>query len=302
MKKRLNFLLVVFLLVFAISFTSGLEKTVCLNQEITAIKPSSVEVGEDFIVSIELQNCGEVIAKDIKFKLEKVSPHIIVKQEKIIEYDSMQCANCKKLITFNMRASDDAPPGDYVIRTELEYGSGDGSGSIKEESSFSINVESERAELNIASVRADPMIPREGEHFTSTIRVENFGKGDANSVKGRITLPFEGTKDAFLGKLSSNDDGPLIFTLIPEKSGTFDYQVEITYKDDYGEHTLAETLEITVISNGGNLITTLLITLTITTLLIVIIILVIRNRKKEEEITKNIFYDKVKKTQNGAKK
>jgi len=101
------------------------------------------------------------------------------------------------------------------------------------------------------------IIPKIGEETTLTIRLENFGDGNANSVKANIDIPFFGIKDAFLGELESGDDSSAVFTIIPDKSGSIDYNLVVIYKDDFGEHTFNEKLKLNVQEdrNKNNILT-----------------------------------------------
>jgi len=103
------------------------------------------------------------------------------------------------------------------------------------------------AELSISNIKTDPLNVKQGEDFTLFVRIENAGDGDAKSVKAAITdLPFSGVKEAFLGKIEPDDDSPAVFTLIPDKSGSFDYHLQISYKDDSGNHTITEKMNLVV--------------------------------------------------------
>ena len=85
-----------------------------------------------------------------------------------------------------------------------------------------------------------------GDEITLTIRLENFGKGDANSVKAKINIPFFGIKESFLGELEAGDDSSAVFTIIPDKSGVINYDLSVIYTDDFGEHKLIESLELNI--------------------------------------------------------
>lgn len=241
--------LIPILLICAIAFStlaSG-EQGVCLKQEIVDITPSSVKVNEDFTVGIQIQGCGDTIATGTTFELKSISSDIIVKEGLLTEIESI-CITCKKHLTYNMRTSKDATPGEYSIETELKYKSQSGTIHTKKEN-FTINIISNYAELNIASLKINPTFPKKGDPTTITVRVENYGEGNANSVKGELN--FEGkTSEAFLGKLDSGEDGPLLFTLIPDKTGETEYGLTIKYSDDYGNKELKETLKINVIGTN----------------------------------------------------
>jgi hypothetical protein len=193
-----------------------------------------------------------------------------------------------------MRTTPDATPGEYVVETELKY-RGDGDAYFIEEKDFTIKVISDRAELNIASINTIPTIPEVGEPLTINIRVENFGDGEANSVSGEIDLDFKGTKKAFLGKLDPKEDGPLVFSVIPDKSGEIEYNLKIKYKDDYGDYEILEELSLPVVREGS-FWNYLLITAVILAIVGIIIHIYVKGKKESKEINKLL-----NRTDNGSK-
>jgi len=116
------------------------------------------------------------------------------------------------------------------------------------------------AELSISNIKTDPLNIKQGKDFTLIVRIENAGDGDAKSVKATITdLPFSGVKEAFLGKIEPDDDSPAVFTLIPNESGSLEYHLQISYKDDSGNHTITEKLSLVIGGNENNGILTVII-------------------------------------------
>ncbi|MCK4733424.1 MAG: hypothetical protein KAT65_13310, partial [Methanophagales archaeon] len=62
-----------------------------------------------------------------------------------------------------------------------------------------------------------------------------------------------GVKEAFLGKIEPDDDSPAVFTLIPDESGSFDYNLQISYKDDSGDYTITEKMNLVVRDNKNEM-------------------------------------------------
>lgn len=56
-----------------------------------------------------------------------------------------------------------------------------------------------------------------------TIRLENTGTDEAISTTANIDLPFEGTKEAFIGKIKPNNDAPAVFSLDGGTGGDYPY-------------------------------------------------------------------------------
>jgi len=111
--------------------------------------------------------------------------------------------------------------------------------------------------LNIAYIKTEPILPKVGDEVTLTIRLENFGRGDANSVKAKVDIPFFGIKESFLGELESGDDSSAVFTLVSDRSGVIDYDLIVTYKDDFGNKEFSESLELNIQENPRSNILTM---------------------------------------------
>jgi LPXTG-motif cell wall-anchored protein len=251
---KINFVFTLVLgLVFLISISGvqAFSEGYCVDVQVTDINPTSVELDSEVTVGIQFDNCGDEIPEIINFEIRRFSEDIKIKEPLIINFtESFGYSNSNRFNVYHLYVSKDATPGEYVFEYKLTYGNKDF--QITKEDNFSITVIGNEADLNIALVKTDPVIPEVGEEMTLTIRIENFGKGDANSVKAKVDLPFFGTKEAFLGNLETEDDSPAIFTLVPDKSGSFNYNIDITYKDDYGEHKITEKLELNVQSKDKN--------------------------------------------------
>ena len=65
-------------------------------------------------------------------------------------------------------------------------------------------------------------------------------------------MPFFGVKESFLGELEAGDDSSAVFTIVPNKSGTINYILNVTYIDDFGEHAFSEPLELNIQENSQN--------------------------------------------------
>jgi len=104
-----------------------------------------------------------------------------------------------------------------------------------------------RAEMGIASIRTEPARITAGDQVDLTIRLENTGTADAESVRATVEdLPLPGSKEAFLGTIEPGNDGPAVFTLQADEAGEFDYTIVIRYIDDYGEHVVRQPLQVVV--------------------------------------------------------
>jgi uncharacterized repeat protein (TIGR01451 family) len=137
------------------------------------------------------------------------------------------------------------------IMLSLDYTAPDGS-TKRQNEVIGIQVQG-RAAMSIASVGTNPSRISAGDPVDLTIRIENIGTDDANSVSVSIDdLPLSGTHDAFLGRIEPNNDAPAVFSLEADRAGEYTYSLTIRFTDDYGEHTTQQTLRM-IVGEGNSL-------------------------------------------------
>ncbi|MGB3460003.1 MAG: hypothetical protein WBB08_12095 [Halobacteriota archaeon] len=218
--------------------------------------PEEIRPGDDFTLSLTLTNRGETAAHDIFVEIGKVQSvyfndpgnYYIARLEPEESYEIM----------LNFKSSENTPTGMITIPINITY---EGLGIEEKKQSEIAGIEVIGiAELSISNIKTDPLNVKQGEDFTLLVRIENAGDGDAKSVKATITdLPFSGVKEAFLGKIEPDDDSPAVFTLIPGAGGSFEYHLQISYKDNSGNHTIREKLSLVVEGNENNSILAIII-------------------------------------------
>ncbi len=258
-KLKVSILGILAMLFFA-SGVYALEETMCVDFQVTDINPSSVEIGEEVTVGIQLDNCGSELPENVRFEIIRFSSDVAIREPLVIDFKKpFGYSNSDRFNVYHLYVTDKATPGEYVFEYKLSYGGKDL--SIEKEGNFSITVTSQESDLNIAYVKTEPILPKVGDEVTLTIRLENFGRGDANSVKARVDIPFFGIKESFLGELESGDDSSAVFTLVPDKSGVINYDLIVTYKDDFGVKEFSESLELNVQENPRSNVLTIMIIL-----------------------------------------
>jgi len=250
-----------FILIFVL-FANGinaLEDNLCVTAQITDISPTSIHIGEEFTVGILLDNCGNSVPDEVIFELTKVSPLIGVKDPLKTEVNNFGYSNSDRFILYHMKVDDDALPGVYEFNYKLSYGSGDF--FVIEDGSFSIIVIGDRAELAIASIKSNPVLPEEGDVVELTLRIENAGDGTAKSVRLYADHPFDGVKQSFLGALESDEDGPAVLTFIVEKEGEYTFPVILSYTDDFGDKEIVTEVSLRVLEKPSNIGSVLIVIL-----------------------------------------
>ncbi len=270
------------LIVLNCFFVAGLEKGICLDAEVASINPSSITVNEEFTVGIVIDNCGEQISDDVVFEIKDISPYISVKEPLVQRIGRIGYANSDRFINYHFKSSEDAVPGIYSFRYELSYGSENY--TVREDGNFSVTLIADKAKINLASVKTNPVLPYLGDTVELTIRIENYGRGSANSLKVSAEHPFLGTKEAFLGTLDSEEDAPAVFTFITDKAGEFEFPIKISYADDYGENMIEKKVKITILEKEINYLFIVSSAIIILVFLLIIFVLWRKNNKKDKVI------------------
>ncbi len=230
---------------------NALEQGYCVSAEVSDISPSSIGIGEEFTVGIQIENCGDQVPEYVSFELLHPPIDIEIKEPLIINIPKLYYANSERFITYHMRTTDDAQHGTHLIKTRLSYGKTPD--SIIKNYNITIDVIGEKAELSIASLKTNPVLPRKGETVELTIRIENTGDGTAKSVEVYMNHSFKGLKQSFIGALDSDEDGPVILTFIADEAGEFEIPVTISYKDDFGNNEIKTNVSLTILKKESNI-------------------------------------------------
>jgi len=259
MKKRLTILISIFLIsIFLIivlipNISAALDRGLCVEAEMSEIVPSSVGIDEEFTIGVHIENCGEIIPEDVVFEIIRLPTDISVKEPLLIQIPVIRYANSERFINYHMKTSKEAVSGTYVIETRLSYG-----GRTKDYY-IEITVIGDEAELGIASLKTEPVLPKKGETVELTLRIENIGEGIAKSVEVYMEHPFKGLKQSFIGALDSDEDGPVVLTFVADKAGEFDIPITISYKDDFGTNEILTQINLTILKKEINWILILFI-------------------------------------------
>ena len=252
MKKEVILSLVSILLFsLVLPLVLALDKGLCVTAEVSDISPSSIGIGEEFTVGIQIENCGEEMPEYVSFELLNPPIDITIKEPLIINISKLYYANSERFITYHMRTTDDAQPGTHLIKTRLSYGKTQNSRT--KNYNITIEVIGNKAELSIASFKTNPVLPKEGETVELTLRIENTGDGTAKSVEIYVDHPFQGLKQSFIGALDSDEDGPVVLTFIVDKTGEFEFPVTISYKDDFVDNEIKTNVSLNVLKKKSNI-------------------------------------------------
>jgi len=244
--------ILIFLFIIAIVPTiTALDKGYCVTAEVSDISPSSIGVNEEFTVGIHIENCGDKMPGYVSFELLNPPTDITIKEPLIINISKLYYGNSERFITYHMKTTEDAQPGTHIIKTRLSYGKNEF--SIIKNYNITFNVIGDKAELSIASLKTNPVLPKEGETVELTMRIENTGDGTAKSVEVYVDHGFQGLKQSFIGALDSDEDGPAVLTFIVDEPGEFEFPVTISYKDDFGDNEIKTNVSLNVLKKESNI-------------------------------------------------
>jgi len=219
----------------------GIQKQAILLLQSTV--PDNSNPGDEIPVTLTVTNTGQTLADDATLKIENVSGVIAPKDADLYHLGTIP-AGGQETISPVLLSDKNAPSGLFRIPVSINYDEIDGTPSTQQ-TGIDIVLKG-RAELGFVSVDTNPLRLAEGTPFELTIRVENTGTGDAKQVSAKVDLPAEGTKEAFIGKITPGNDAPALFQLEGMKGGNYPYNLTISYTDDMGAHTLVRQMNLWV--------------------------------------------------------
>jgi len=206
--------------------------------------PASVDPGDPFNVTLIIHNDGQASASDISVSVNATSSAIVPKNSENYYIPELRAGKIS-VLNLTFETDTNVPLGIAPITVAIDYQGADLTVS-RQVATIGVPIVG-RAEMGIASIRTEPARITAGDPVDLTIRLENTGTADAESVRATIEdLPLPGSKEAFLGTIEPGNDGPAVFTLQADEAGEFDYTLTIRYTDDYGEHTVRQTLLVAV--------------------------------------------------------
>jgi hypothetical protein len=199
--------------------------------------PGGVAPGEPCEVEIKVENTGLMRASDIWLTAIPVGDSLALTSPGRSYLKHLDPGEHSS-ITLWFATDRNTPIGLNPVRLVLTYRNLDGT-TESQTDTIAIPVRG-LADIAISSITTDPVRPNPGSAFTLVVRVENTGTDRATSVRATLDSPFPGTKDAFIGSIEKDSDAPAVFYLQATEDGTVPANLTISYKDDFGSHTIRE--------------------------------------------------------------
>jgi hypothetical protein len=218
----------------------------------------SVNPGEEVPVTLTVSNAGQLLADDVTISIGNVSGSVAPKTSDLYHLGTIGPGG-QKTLDLVLLSDKSTNPGLVRVPVTIRYNSIDGTPTIQV-TGIDVMMKG-KAELGFVSVDTSPARLIESTPFDLTIRIENTGTGDAKQVSATVNLPTEGTKEAFIGKITPGNDAPALFLLEGMKGGDYPYNLTISYTDDMGAHTFTRQMNMRVspTDNSGNLVLMLII-------------------------------------------
>lgn len=208
---------------------------------ITQDETGYVVPGETIRRNVTITNSGRSAAEDIRIRIADDNTAIGPLDSGAFYLKSLAPGEAET-ITVSLVTSRSLENSVQEIPLEVSYAVVDGV-AVTQTDSLTLDVHG-HADLSIASVRTEPARIAGGEPFDMTIRLENTGTDEAIATTAVIDLPFSGTKEAYIGKIKPNNDGPAVFSLDGGAGGDYPYTLTVTWEDDWGTHT--ESFDLTL--------------------------------------------------------
>jgi hypothetical protein len=209
--------------------------------------PETVTPGDEFPVGLTFFNLGQSAVSDITVMIGNAGSSIAPKLTDTLHVGALSPGEQSTLNTVFI-SDKKATSGVIKIPVTIKFSSIDGV-QQSQNSTIDVNLKGV-AEMGIVSIDSTPQRLTENIPFDLTVRIENTGTGDAKAVSATIDLPTQGTKEAFIGKITPGNDAPALFLLESLRAGNYPYTLNITYTDDTGIHTQNRQLNLHV--SGGN--------------------------------------------------
>jgi hypothetical protein len=224
-----------------VNSTIGIQKQTLLIMNSSL--PESVQPGEEIPVTLTVKNDGQLLADDVTVKVQNVNTLVAPKDTDTYHLGRIESGG-QMTADVILLSDKTISPGLIQVPVTLQYSDMDGT---LHSQAGSINLMMKgKGELGFVSVDTNPQQLTENTPFDLTVRIENTGTGEVKAVSARIDLGSEGTKETFIGKIKPGNDAPAIFFLEGLKTGTYPYNITISYTDDLGDHTMIRGLSVRV--------------------------------------------------------
>ena len=210
-------------------------------------EPINVEPKKQFQTNLVLRNIGTGTARNLKVISSSDS---FITSGSNTQFVEALGADKSANITAYFTASDELEPDVYNVPIRLEFKDSVGV-DYNYEGNLGVIVKN-KAEISVKNIKTRPAFIRKDDKYELSLRVENTGSGDSKNTIVKITTSAGDELTQYIGQLEKDEDSSVVTSLIAKnpdltKSVINRIDVQLTYEDDLGSHTIHEQLLIEVL-------------------------------------------------------
>ena len=255
-QKILTITLILILMFNIIPFISAATTSDDLSVEDYDISYSydltQAQAGERFNLKVTITNTDSGDKNDVKFSFDLNSPFDIDEDDEEWEVGELTAGQSISK-TFRIEVDDNTDSDDYKANFKIE------DGDDEWDDYFTIEINSNKADLIIASVESSPLtLTPDMDEVKLTVHLENQGSESAKFLKAKLILPegFSATNSysdtASIGTIAGESKQNAVFYINTDKtlkSGLYTGTVELAYKE--GTQDKTKTLEFDLPVQGS---------------------------------------------------
>jgi hypothetical protein len=210
--------------------------------------PSSIIPGDDAQGILILRNLGETAANEVIVNISSITPELSLTSPVITHHPRIAPGE-EVQIPLTFTTSRSLSEGIASLNCMVHFSTASGT-QCEQTEQIPVKITG-KPELSIASVTTDPIHLSEGTPFSLIVRIENTGTSDANGVRVIISGPVKGTREAFVGKIEPDNDGPAIFYLQGAPAGDNTLPVTIQMEHEGETTRISDTISLAVPSRNN---------------------------------------------------
>ncbi|KYC52341.1 MAG: hypothetical protein AMQ22_00856 [Candidatus Methanofastidiosum methylothiophilum] len=210
---------------------------------------AAVNPGDIFDLAVTLKNSGGNDIKNAKVTLNTNNDNIIPVSSSLSEsFTNIRAGSYVRSI-FNIAIDKNLTPRNQKMSLTLEFEDALGNKYTQNEE-IGLRIVGQ-PKLEIGRITSNPSTLSPGTDFVLTLKIENIGTADADSVRLQLDSKFTGNPQAFLGRIEKNDYANGVFYLnAAQAMGNVPCKLLITYIDSQGEFKSEKEFNLSIGASG----------------------------------------------------
>jgi hypothetical protein len=219
------------------------------------ITPEKISPGEEFNISIILENDGDLNAKDISTEIITSSFNTKRTTNKLLINNLSVGSN--KTINYALMSDASLTPGVYEIIINTTYSDNENTYSDSSETGIMVDGETQ---FNLFIQDISPDVITKNSLVNALISVANIGIINAESVSIKLNpnskIELSNVKEDYLGTLDPGDFTTTSFDFTPKQEGEINLNLTVTYTTPSGDQVKYNSTETIIIRFQEATITT----------------------------------------------